>query len=103
MIQIKSKVIYVAGKYQNNPKNQKYIENRIREFIKEYPDYIFINGVSSFGYLYSDVDYTTGLNYCLWLLNHANEVWVIGDTTGSFGVKFEIEFAEMHNIPIFRK
>lgn len=99
----KPKIIYVAGKFQNQPENQKYIENRIKLFIREYPDCIFINGVSSFGYLYSDVDYNTGLDYCLWLLKQADEMWVVGNTKDSIGVKTEIEFAEKHGISIYHK
>lgn len=99
----KGKVIYIAGRFQNNPKNQQFIENKVKEYLKQYPDYIFVNGVSCFGFLYEYVSYEHGLQQCLWLLEQADEVWVVGNQNRiceSVGTLAEIRYAKKLGKPV---
>ena len=62
-------------------------------------DYLFLNPVSAFGYLYNTVDYQRGLDMCLWLLDKCDSMWVFGDYLNSEGCKAEIQYCIEHKIP----
>ena len=55
--------------------------------------------VHCFGFAYNVLNYTDGLNECLWLLERADEMWVCGDYRSSKGCQAEIEFCKSHKIP----
>ena len=75
----------------------------MNQLAKAYPDYLFVSGVTSFGYCYFDLDYQDGLERCLWLLDHCDEAWVFGNYTDSKGCMAEIEFCQQHRIPYYFK
>ena len=96
-----SKIIYVAGKFQNNHANKEHIEKCCRVFQQHHPDFLFINGVSQFSHMNKDVDYYTGLSMCLALLKKsADEVWTVGDYSDSIGTNVELFVAEENHIPV---
>lgn len=87
------KVIYISHPSSGKRKNKIIVEKTIRKLVKQYPNYLFISPISCFDFLYKEVDYNKGLNYCLWLLEKCDEIWVYGDYLTSVGCKREIERA----------
>ena len=75
------------------------VEDLIKKLVNEYPDYLFVSPIHSFSFLYNSVDYTTGLNMCLWLLKQCDEMWVFGDYQESVGCMSEIAYCQNHSIP----
>ena len=94
------KIIYVAGKYQGKPENLKYIEDCCRAFSKCFPKFLFINGVSQFGYLYEELPMLQGLEMCLKLMSICDEVWTVGQYENSVGTNCEICTAKALGIPV---
>ena len=92
------KMIYISHKYGGDKQNKDLIEIITGELIKHYPDYCFVSPVHCFGYLYNDVDYDKGMEYCLALLGLCDEMWICSDY--SKGVLIEQEYCKCHNIPI---
>lgn len=88
------KIIYVAGKFQNDKKNKEYIEKCCRDFAKEYPNYLFINGVSQFSHFYDSTSQKRGLEMCLCLMQKCDEVWTVGEYEDSVGTYSEVMVAE---------
>ena len=97
------KVIYISHPFQNKTENKDKIEDIIKTLTVKYPKYLFLSPVHSFGYLYNTVDYQIGIDYCLWLLGKADEMWVFGDYKNSRGCLIEIKCAEESGIPYFIK
>jgi len=98
-----TKVVYVAGRYQGCSANKNYIETYCKQFTKEYPDVLFINGVSALSFYYDCTSQLQGIAMCLELMKRcADEVWVLGDDNNvSVGTNVEIFTAYENNIPIF--
>lgn len=94
------KVIYVAHKFQNNPKNADRIANIVKRLIDKYPSYLFVSPIHSFEFAYDHVGYQKGLDMCFWLLSKSDAIWVFDDYDGSVGVNGEIAFAKKHEISI---
>ena len=67
------KIVYVAGEYGGKEKNKKLMEDSCKLLSLNYPNYLFINGISQFCYFNED-DYHTGLSKCLtlMLIRHAS-------------------------------
>ena len=93
------KVIYISHPYGGEDKNIKDVCGVIKSLVKEYPDYLFLSPIHCFGFLYDTVSYEKGIEYCLWLLDKCNEMWVFGDYKNSIGCMKEIEYCEECNIP----
>lgn len=94
------KIIYVAGKYQGKPENLKYIEDCCRAFSERFPKFLFINGVSQFGYLYKEKPMLDGIEMCLKLMSRCDEVWTVGRYENSIGTNCEICVAKAIGIPV---
>lgn len=88
------KKVYVAGIFQNKPKNKKYIEEWCLKLSKWFPDYLFINGVSTFSYYYDFTDMKLGLKMCLELLKTCDAIVTVSDYTNSIGTWVELMLAE---------
>ena len=97
------KVIYISHPFQNKTENKDKIEDIIKTLTVKYPKYLFLSPVHSFGYLYNTVDYQIGIDYCLWLLGKADEMWVFGDYQNSRGCMIEIKYAEECEMPWYVK
>lgn len=95
-----SKIIYVAGKFQNQPENKIYIEQCCRRFSKEYPKYLFINGVSQFSHYYDCTTQSEGIDMCLKLMERCDEVWTVGEYENSVGTYCEIKVAQALGIEV---
>lgn len=96
-----TKVVYISHPYGNNIHNKSEIEDIIQSLVTIYPNYLFLSPVHSFGFLYSTVDYSIGIEYCLWLLGKSDEMWVFGDYKNSRGCMIEIKCAEESGIPYY--
>jgi hypothetical protein len=88
------KKVYVAGIFQNKPENKKYIEEWCLKLSKWFPDYLFINGVSTFSYNYDVTDMKLGLKMCLELLKTCDAIVTVSDYTNSIGTWVELMIAE---------
>ena len=63
------KMIYISHKYGGDKQNKDHIEIIIGgSWLTRLSDYAFVSPVHCFGYLYNDVDYEKGMEYCLALL-----------------------------------
>lgn len=92
------KKIYVSHPFQNKKENVDDIENIIKKLVIEYPNYLFLSPVHTFGFLYEAVSYEQGLNYCLDLLDDCDECWVYGNYISSTGCNVEIEYCKQVGI-----
>ena len=88
------KKVYVAGKFQNKPENKKYIEDWCLKLSKWFPDYLFLNGVSTFSHYYDVSDMKTGLKMCIELLKTCDVIVTVTDYTNSIGTWVELMIAE---------
>ena len=93
-----NKLIYISHEYGGKQENKDRIELIIKQLIQQYPDCIFISPVHCFGFLYDDVDYDTGMNYCLELLSKCDEMWICSEY--SRGVLLEYNYCIEHGIEI---
>lgn len=92
-------IVYISHEFQNNPENIIEIETIIKKLQKEYPTYLFISPVHTFGYLYDEVSYEQGLNMTLFLLDTCcDEMWYVPSDT-SEGVAAEIAYCVKFGIP----
>lgn len=95
-------LVYVAGRFQNEPRNQRKIERCIKELIKLDEDVIFFSPVTAFGFLYEVEDYEIGLNKCLQMLSLASAMVIVKDGyQESTGVKAEMQYCKEHKIPMY--
>ena len=78
-------MIYISHPYGGKEENKLKIEAIVRKLVKENPGVTYISPVHAFGYLYNDVDYETGLEYCLNLLDVSDRMLVFGDWKYSRG------------------
>ena len=92
------KMIYISHKYGGDQSNKDRIETIVRQLVKDYPDYCFVSPVHCMGYLYNDVDYDKGMEYCLALLRTCDEMWIASDY--SKGVLIEWDYCKRHGIEI---
>lgn len=91
------KLIYISHMYGGKQENKDRIELIIKELVKKFPDYTFVSPVHTFGYLYNEVDYDKGMEYCLALLSKCDEMWTCSNI--SKGVQIEIDYCKRHHIP----
>ncbi len=74
-----SKLIYISAPYGGNEHNKRKIELIIKALVKADKVNTYLSPVHAVGYLYNDVDYQQGLNYCLDLLAKCDSMQVYGD------------------------
>lgn len=91
-------LIYISHICQNKEENKLKIEEIIKKLAKEHPEHTFISPVHTFGFMYNDFDYETGLNMCLELLKVCDIMYVYGDYQSSRGCNAEIEFCKSNKI-----
>lgn len=92
-------IVYISHAFQGNPDNVSEIENIISTLQEQYPNYLFISPVHTFGFLYDKVDYDKGLEMTLFLLDTCcDEMWYAPDEN-SRGVATEIAYCKEYNIP----
>lgn len=91
------KKIYISHKYGNKKENKDRVQAIIKELVTKYHDYLFISPIHALGFLYDDVDYEKGMEYCLELLSVCDEMWVCSED--SRGVLIEKEYCKTAGIP----
>lgn len=93
--------IYICHQYQNKKENKQHIEKIIKALIKNETSYnTYISPVHTFGFLYNDVDYKTGITYCLELLQTCDIMYCFNGFSNSIGCSIEKQFARDNAIPI---
>lgn len=92
-------LIYCAHKYGGDEANKASVEAKIKELQTTYPTDTYISPIHAFGFLYEDIPYDVGLDLCLSLLARCDALLVLSEE--SEGVRREIAFARLNNIPIF--
>lgn len=98
----KKPLVYISHPSKGLKKNTTKIEKIIRELYSCHGianNFCLVSPVHCYGFMYNDVDYETGLNFCKDLLSHCNVMLVFGDYTTSVGCNAEIEFCKHNNIP----
>lgn len=93
-------IVYISHPYNGLKDNEEKAANIIIKLQKQHPDYLFVSPIHSFSFAYDNVDYGTGLNMCLWLLEKCDEMWVFGDWSTSKGCNREIKYCEENKISI---
>ena len=64
-----------------------------------FDNFSYVSPVHNFGFMYNTLDYETGLQLCLDLLDKCDIMLVFGDYLTSTGCKREIEHCKKNNIP----
>lgn len=83
--------IYISHPYGGKEENKEHVETIIKQLVWEHPNHLFISPIHALGFLYRDVEYKVGLNWCLELLDMCDEMWVFGDYLESKGCVEEIK------------
>lgn len=91
-------LIYVSHPYGGDPLNKYDIEDIIERLVEENPHNTYISPVHCFGFMYEDVEYEQGLQYCLNLLDVCDTMLVYGDWQNSRGCMKEVEHAKIKGI-----
>lgn len=94
------KRVYVAHPYNGNTANKDKVESIVKELVKEDPNVLYISPIHATGYLYNDVDYLTGMNYCFDLLDMCDELLLCEGWENSRGCNMEKQYAEQNGIQI---
>jgi hypothetical protein len=94
------KRIYVAHPYGGKPENKNKVERIVKDLARENPLILYISPIHATGFLYNDVDYLTGMDYCFELLSLCDELILCEGWENSRGCNMEKAFAEKHGIPI---
>ena len=90
-------LIYCSHKFGGLLENAKAVEMKIKRLQLADPSNTYISPIHAFGFLYNEVDYLTGLNWCLELLSKCDAMMVLSEA--SRGVTREIEYCKDNNIP----
>lgn len=93
-------MVYVAAPYGEKEENKNKVEMIIKALVRENPEKTHVSPIHSFGHLYSDVDYDTGMGYCLELLSKCEEMILCKGWCNSRGCLIEKEYAENAKIRI---
>ena len=95
------KKIYISHSYSGLKENKRDIEYKVKRLVKEYPNYVFISPVHTFGYLYNSYPYDAGIDLCIELLKMCDEMWIADkDFVNSKGVMVEREWCLCNKIPV---
>ena len=95
------KKIYLSHGYGGKEYNLIDVTKKLKDFVANYPNYLFVSPVNMYNELYNCTGYQQGLNMCLALLYDCDEMWVC-DTKfmNSKGCKAEIDFCDKNHIPV---
>lgn len=92
-------IVYVAHPLRGNEEeNRQLISEVLRELDKDFPEWLFLSPIHSFGWLGGD--HERALTLCLRLLAQADELWLFGDWHNSAGCMMERDAARNLGIEI---
>jgi len=94
------KKVYVAHPYGGKEENKQNVESIIRKLTRENPDTFFISPIHATGFLYTDVSYEHGMQYCFELLKMCDELLLCPGWQNSRGCNLEKPYAESLGIPV---
>jgi len=92
-------MVYVAHPYNNKASNKKSVEMIIKELTLRNPGTTCISPIHAFGFLYTVVDYETGIEYCKDLLLKCDSALFCKGWETSKGCNIEMEFCKERGIP----
>ena len=92
-------LIYISHPFSGLEENKQKVEAIVRKLVAEHPEHTYISPIHALGYLYDDVSYETGLEYCLSLLNKCDKMLVFGNHASSRGCTAEILYCQEFFIP----
>ena len=95
--------VYVAHKYEGKKENKQRVEKIIKQLVKENPETLYMSPIHTTGFLYNDVPYEKGMEYCYELMSLCDELLLTEDWEDSRGCRLEKKFAEEKGIPIKTK
>lgn len=95
-----NKVIYVCHEFGGKQENLDKVEELIKRLIEAYPNTFFISPLHTTGFLYHEVSYEKGMEYCITLLDMCDEMMTFGKRSMSKGCKIEKEYCGRYKIPI---
>jgi len=93
-------LIYCAHKYGGKEENKIEAERKIKELQINDLNNVYISPIHTFGFMYNDVSYDTGMEMCLTLLSLCDKIIVLSEL--SEGVKREIKIAHDLKIEVER-
>jgi len=89
---------YVAHPYQNKASNKKSVELIIKELLFRNPSKIYVSPIHTFGFLYLDVSYSEGMNFCYELLSKCDSAIFCKGWELSKGCRLEMEYCIENNV-----
>ena len=102
MVVNKKKLIYISHPSSGLEENTRAIENIIRILYSNdvlFDNYCFVSPVHCYGFMYNDVEYEKGIQFCLDLLDNCDGMLVFGDWKSSRGCNMEVKHCESNDIP----
>jgi len=94
------KLVYICHEFGGKQENVEKVTKLIRKLIKSYPSICFLSPIHATGFLYTDVSYEKGMEYCLTLLDMCDEMWTFGSKSDSKGCRIEKEYCKRYKIPV---
>jgi cell division FtsZ-interacting protein ZapD len=91
-------MIYISHPYGGKEENKLKVEEVIKKLVVENPSETYISPIHCFGFMYELVDYQSGLEMCLRLLESCDKMLVFGDWQNSRGCNAEILHAGFNHI-----
>lgn len=95
----KPMLIYISHPYGGLKENKLSVEGIIKNLAVKHPENTYISPIHCFGFMYDLVNYETGLEMCLRLLDKCEKMLVFGDWKSSRGCTAEVLYAENNFIP----
>lgn len=93
--------IYIAHPFGGLKENKEKVEKIIRHILDRTPDMVPISPIHALGWLYNDVPYDKGMEWCYRLLDGCDCIIMCPGWQDSKGCRLEYEYAKKHNIPIY--
>lgn len=93
-------LIYVSHPYGGLQENKIKVEQIIRKLALEDSENVYISPIHTFGFMYSDVAYSVGLNWCIKLLGRCDKMIVFGNWDESEGCLLEIHHCKQNGIEV---
>ena len=90
--------IYCSHCYGGKEKNKQEAERKIKALQLDDLDNTYISPINTFGFMYEDIEYYTGLELCFNLLQACDKLLVLSEE--STGVRLEIQLAKKLGIEV---